>query len=119
MASLIRSLLLRSVLALTPPPRTISWIRGDKFDARVRQKKDGRDEVSKLCSSGWRKFGGAVMLASSRRMCGGGLIEPSRASRATMFWQRAEISRSVRSKVGKVARARASAGRDERRDVVK
>jgi len=38
--------------------------------------------------------------------CAGGVVEDRREDNASMFWQRAEISRRVLSSVGRVARAR-------------
>lgn len=45
------------------------------------------------------------------------MVVDRREDKARMFWQRAEISRSVRSRVGSVARARERDAREEVRAV--
>jgi len=66
-------------------------------------------------SNGWRKLGGGGR--EERSGCTGGVVVDRREERARMFWQRAEISRSVLSSVGRVARALEREARDEVRAV--
>lgn len=54
---------------------------------------------------------------SVSRERGGGFKFSSRDSSATMFWQRAETSCKVRSRVGKLARARAMEAKEDVRHV--
>jgi len=114
--SLTLSLLLLSVLAETPPRFMSSWTRGDRLEASDRQKKLGRDDVSRLCSTGCRKLGGVSVCAwrgESRMACAGGLVDSRSDWSATMFWHRAETSSSVRSSVGSCPSARASDASDD------
>ena len=109
----------RSARAGAPPRARISETRGARADARLRQKKDGSEAVSSEESSGSRKAvadssaeaeeGGSGSWAG----CGGMATAPSRTCRATMFWQRAESSRSVRSSVGRAASERERAARED------
>ena len=47
------------------------------------------------------------------RESGGGLMDSRRISNATMFWHRAEISRSVLSRVGMLPKARVKDANEE------
>jgi hypothetical protein len=51
------------------------------------------------------------------RGSGGGLMDSRRISSATMFWHRAEISRRILSRVGKLPRARVRDANEEVMDV--
>lgn len=49
----------------------------------------------------------------SKSGCWGGLMDSRSDSSATMFWHRADISRSVRSRVGRVASEREREASDD------
>jgi hypothetical protein len=55
------------------------------------------------------------MVGLVEELCweGGGLVDSRRMERATMFWQRVEISRRVRSRVGRLPRARVREARED------
>jgi hypothetical protein len=98
----------------------ISDTRAANPSAKLRQKNEGKEDVSKAASKGFNKSGGSfssslglVLDVDWLSARAGGLTLASKVSKATMFWQRAETSRSVRSNAVNVARARAIEAMEE------